>query len=480
MIRDKMLRFFAVVSAGLAMQMAFAPMRLWALAWFAFIPFFWAVIDSEKSKEAGMLGYIFGLVFYGFGLCWMPNVLSAWSLLLWAVFALWPMLYALLMKKFYARLKHNGLFTGILCSLASGFVWAAIEYIRAELLPFPCPWLCLGYSQSNAPLIYQSLALWGVYGLGAFMVFFSSGIAFYFKKARFTPLIAVLALTLLCAGGYYRGRYFKADSGRPVNVALVQTEFTDMDDNIALSSSPEVMKSDILLWPETSFIVPKAGGQKHINYITDSLKDYGGVLALASGRYSAVKRYKTDENFIVFHEKGKEDRIYNKMHPVPFVESGLVRNKRPEPVETSVGKIGAQICYDLAFEDGVRALNKKGAEIIISPALDPYYWGSEQHEQHSDMSSARAVESGLWVVRAASSGRSQIIDPLGKTVKELPVGEKGVLTGRAFMRRGGTVYTSFGWIIIPLSLVVLAAVLVVCLVKKTSSYNDVTIAVKEE
>ncbi|MBI5573354.1 MAG: hypothetical protein HY919_02205, partial [Elusimicrobia bacterium] len=117
------------------------------------------------------------------------------------------------------------------------------------------------------------------------------------------------------------------------------------------------------------------------------------------------------------------------------------------PVDTPKGKIGIQICYDLDFEDGTRELANQGAEVILVPNLDPVSYGKLQHLQHSAMSPMRAVESGLWLARAASSGISQIIDPSGRIVSSLELFKEDALTGYVYLKKGGTVYTKIGWLL---------------------------------
>ena len=149
-----------------------------------------------------------------------------------------------------------------------------------------------------------------------------------------------------------------------------------------------------------------------------------------------------------------------------MARAGLPARRTPAIIDTELGRLGPQICYDLAFEDGSRKVAQLGAQLLVSPTLDPMKWGVLQHEQHSDMSGARAVEAGLWLVRAASSGRSQIIDPLGFTRAELATGKEGVLTGTAYLRAGGTFYTRLGWLFAPLALAVTAAALLFVLFKR--------------
>jgi len=115
-------------------------------------------------------------------------------------------------------------------------------------------------------------------------------------------------------------------------------------------------------------------------------------------------------------------------------------------------------------------VTEQGAELLVSPTLDYLEWGNLQHTQHSDMSGARAVEAGLWLVRAASSGRSQIIDPLGRERASLANGLEGVLTGEAYLLDGGTFYSRRGWLFAPAALALTAlaaALLLACARRRT-------------
>jgi apolipoprotein N-acyltransferase len=140
------------------------------------------------------------------------------------------------------------------------------------------------------------------------------------------------------------------------------------------------------------------------------------------------------------------------MHRVQLVVGGLQKTRARGRGRTPLGLLGPQICYDLAFENGSRLMAEAGAEIIITPTLDPLEWTALQHTQHSDMTAARAVETGLWIIRAASSGRSQVVDSLGRERATLANGAEGVLTAQARLAAGGTFYTRYGWLLGPLAL----------------------------
>lgn len=87
-------------------------------------------------------------------------------------------------------------------------------------------------------------------------------------------------------------------------------------------------------------------------------------------------------------------------------------------VDTSVGKIGVAICYDLRFPELFRKLALEGAEIICIPAE----WPKPRGEHWQTLLRARAIENQLFVVAANCCrvqgkldfcGLSRIISPLG-------------------------------------------------------------------
>ncbi len=94
-----------------------------------------------------------------------------------------------------------------------------------------------------------------------------------------------------------------------------------------------------------------------------------------------------------------------------------------EPVvcETSIGRIGLMICYDLRFPELCRTLTNKGAEIILVSAQ----WPSPRVSHWDTLLAARAIENQVYIAAANRCGKtselefpghSQIISPWGKVL----------------------------------------------------------------
>ncbi len=102
--------------------------------------------------------------------------------------------------------------------------------------------------------------------------------------------------------------------------------------------------------------------------------------------------------------------------------------------ETTVGRIGHSICYDVRFPGLYRKLAQAGAEIILIPAAFTYQTGKAHWKS---LLRARAIETGSFVMAAAQGGEhedgrhtwghSMIIDPWGEVLAEKADTEPGVI-----------------------------------------------------
>jgi len=113
--------------------------------------------------------------------------------------------------------------------------------------------------------------------------------------------------------------------------------------------------------------------------------------------------------------------IYRKTH-LPFLGVDMMTGLGPDPYrvfDTSIGRIGMLICYDLRFPEAARCLALGGADTIAVPTN----WPQGADTAPDFIAPARAVENRVFVVgvnRAGTErgvsfiGKSQIIDPNGR------------------------------------------------------------------
>ena len=102
------------------------------------------------------------------------------------------------------------------------------------------------------------------------------------------------------------------------------------------------------------------------------------------------------------------------------IEGGGASRLLPRPG----GAIGVAICYEIADGQALAAASRGGARWLLATAnLDPYPLAL-QH-QFQALAQLRALENGRWLVSAANTGPSLLVDPSGRVAAALPPGRPG-------------------------------------------------------
>ncbi|MCY3757392.1 MAG: apolipoprotein N-acyltransferase, partial [Acidobacteria bacterium] len=114
------------------------------------------------------------------------------------------------------------------------------------------------------------------------------------------------------------------------------------------------------------------------------------------------------------------------------------------------------ICYEAVVPDLVRRFVAEGAQVLVNITNDAWFGNSAAPHQHLLMARMRAVENRRYLLRAANSGISAVIDPLGRVLATTGLHRRTVLDGDFRFRRTPTFYTRngdlFAWLCLALSL----------------------------
>lgn len=118
---------------------------------------------------------------------------------------------------------------------------------------------------------------------------------------------------------------------------------------------------------------------------------------------------------VVFEKDGTVAGLYRKMH-IPddpgyyekfYFTPGDIGFK---PINTSVGKVGVQVCWDQWFPEGARLMALQGADILIYPTAIGYEPGDLKEEQERQREAwitvqrGHAVANGLPVISVNRTG----------------------------------------------------------------------------
>jgi len=109
---------------------------------------------------------------------------------------------------------------------------------------------------------------------------------------------------------------------------------------------------------------------------------------------------------------------------------------------------------------------KKGANFLVTITNDGWYGRSSAPYQHFSMATLRAVENRRYLLRAATTGISGIIDPYGRILSKSELMTQTHLTEIITPNRGLTFYTKFGDVLPFLSLTLSPLFLILAVVKK--------------
>ncbi len=203
----------------------------------------------------------------------------------------------------------------------------------------------------------------------------------------------------------------------PAQRAELRTVYAPVNDDLLARTQQEARAgAKIVVWPEASANVMQEDEPALMQRASDLAKQEGIYLdmGLAVVLRDAAGGPAVMNEAVLIDPTGKVVWTYEKSHPVPFEEQGVIvpgDGKVPE-VDTPYGRLANVICFDLDFPNMIRQAGQGGAALLLAPSND---W-QEIDPGHTQAATFRAIENGSSLVRQASHGLSMAVDYQGRVL----------------------------------------------------------------
>lgn len=481
------IRPLLAVFAGASATLSFAPYDIWPLAILS-PAILLLLLDKQTTKKASFIGFSWGLGQFGTGIYWvhvsidsfggMPKAASLFLMaLLICYLSIYPALFSGLLNRFF-KSKTSGRKRRLL--LAAPILWLITDWLRGWVLT-GFPWLWLGYSQIDNPLLSSFAPVSGVEAITLMiMMIAGSCVALLQTKNWRHLLLPVLILTL--GFGLNQIAWVKNLPGSQTSFALIQgnipqhlkwspnqlwptlQKYTDL--------TRENWGTDIVIWPEAAIPAIESQVPAFLSNIDNAARTNHSSLITGVINQTETGAFYNSVISLGVNQHGPYDYTsqprYHKHHLLPFGEfvplENLLRPLAPffnlpmssftpgsfiQPNIKANGRdLLAALCYEIIFSEQVRKNVTDDTDYLLTLSNDAWFGKSIGPLQHFQIARMRALELGKPLIRATNNGVTGVVDYQGKVVKKIPQFETGVLRVSLETTQGITPYRMLGsWLI---------------------------------
>ncbi len=507
-MKTKLFFFLLPALGALLLFAAWPPDGYAILAFVAFVPFL--LLDQVLK---GRLVHYFGAIFFGF---FLLHLMAAWWMysstiigsLLAHIFNSFYMAVVLWMY-YFLKQKWNVSFSNL---VVFPVLWLAMEFLHFQW-ELSWPWFTMGNVFAEHTGWVQWYSFTGSMG-GSLWVLVVNGLVAtaihsLLKLNKVHALIYAFAAVVFLAFPIWLSMGLKMDSfnGQKLKVLVVQPninprteKFGGMNQQDQLDIAGQLLvnnnnsEMDLIVLPETLITIPIdedsleqsgwirqlkefAGGSAHTPIFTGAFTKRG--LVVPESDFKAMVKNDGDE-YVLYNSALLIDndrvQVYHKTKLVPLVEKQPfyhVMKPLRDFIEGAGGyfgrygthneiftfdldgeKLAPLICFESAY--GAYAAQNAGqdAGFIVLITNDGWWSSPGGYRQHLAYARLRAIESRRYVVRAANTGVSAIIDPNGKIVKQMGYNTIGAFTANISVMHKLTFYSVYGDFIGIISLII--------------------------
>ncbi|HSC79346.1 MAG TPA: apolipoprotein N-acyltransferase [Chitinolyticbacter sp.] len=462
-----MIRHAMLAACGAASVLSFAPLYWAPLMWLSLAVLFIALASAPTPGAAAWRGLSWGLGYFIANMHWiyislhtfggMPAWMAAGCTVLFALYlALFPALAGWLAQRLPSPVRLR-------LPLLVPTLFVATEYLRGWLFT-GFPWANVGISQLPYTPLAGYAPLVGAYGVGLILALCVAWLTDGWRMPR--RWAAVAAVWLLGMG--LQQVAWTTPQGKSVTVSLGQGNIRQdlkwdqahfVDNLRTYLWLTREARGEIVILPETAipaFLsdVPdwylaelrRAVGQRHL-VLGVPLKGrrpneyYNSVLALTDMKQPAYSKH----HLVPFGEFVPLPALFGWMYdflnmPLSGFTPGAAKQR---PFTLGQTRLAANICYeDVYGREIIRAL--PDATLLANFSNLAWFDGSWAADQQAQMSQARALETGRYMLRATNTALTAIIDEKGHIAARLGPMKKGLLEGQARNFTGMTPYARLG------------------------------------
>lgn len=489
----------AALAAGLVAGLAHPPFGfLPGLVAYAVMMRLGETEGPRPLRSAFLRGWLSGLGYFAVGVWWVTEafLVDAKTYGWMAPFALVFLAGGLALFWGTALTAYRLLAPrGVWRFLVFAGVLAGVEWLRGHVMT-GFPWNLPGETWRAGSSPSQTAALVGVYGLTWITLALGSAPGVLLdpapRRARASVLV-VAAAGLAALWGYGAVRLHGAEAKpRPdaVHVRIVQADIDQKEkwrpENLdlvfaayeELTRKPAATTPDVVIWPEGALPVViddfLAPGSPYVDRIKDMLAP-GQTLMLGANRagLGADGRYDYFNSLIGLRKVDgalKVTAIYDKYRLVPFGEfmplsdlatavgfrslvhmpEDFTQGPPPRPVSPEgLPPVQPLICYEALFPGFATWAADNGGgrpDWLLNVSNDAWFGATSGPLQHLNLSSYRAIEEGLPMVRSTPTGVSAVIDAYGRVQPgaSLGSGAMGVIDAQLPAPINKSTYGRFG------------------------------------
>mgnify|MGYP003323483875 FL=1 len=458
----KILNFIIPALFGLIGIFAFAP---FSIKFLIFISYGY-LIHLLISNNNGVFWKVFcwGLGHWGLGMSWIivsvyyygETTIAMSSIIYILLVVILTLIFTsplLILKSALSFTKINNNFFSVLFISS---IFTISEFSRYFFLN-GVPWLIPGnifldtISQNIYPIFGVTAASFFIYFICALFIVYSNNKIFYVSAA-------ILIISLL--------PFSPADETKDgIKVSIVQPAsdpFLKYEDNYYLKIEDNLNKlidtvskdSELVVLPEAELPYSQ-NSIRFINFLRNT--EISEKIILGVWKYDDAKLYNA-----IYSPRYNE--AYKKIHLVPFGEyipfieglRGIINFFDLPMSNVSHGSqlqenirildnipISSPICFDIAFPNTVRNMNKSSL-LMINVSNDTWFGNSIGPYHHLSIARVRSIENNRYTIRATNDGISAIISNKGTIVTLLDKGKSGILEGNVKLIKNSTFYSRNG------------------------------------